>query len=97
MLFFAVSSVNATTITIINNDGVNEGLNDSTPATPIGGNNGVTVGEQRMIVLQHAADFLATIFDSSIEIRVAAEFNPQGCNYLGGAYPTTFRPFKQIY
>lgn len=88
LLFFAVSSVNATTITIINNDGVNEGLNDSTPATPIGGNNGVTVGEQRMIVLQHAADFLATIFDSSIEIRVAAEFNPQGCNYLGGAYPT---------
>lgn len=88
LLFFAVSSVNATTITIINNDGVNEGLNDSTPATPIGGNNGVTVGEQRMIVLQHSADFLATIFDSSVEIRVEAEFNPRACGGLGGAYPT---------
>lgn len=88
LFFLMISSVQATTITIINNDGFNEGLNDPTPATPTGGNNGVTVGEQRMIVLQHAADFLETIFDSSVEIRVAAEFNPKSCNVLGGAYPT---------
>jgi hypothetical protein len=46
----------ATTITIVNQDGVNEGFNDPTPAAPVGGNPGTTVGAQRLFVFQHAAD-----------------------------------------
>src|SRR5262249_37091183 len=34
------------TITIVNMDGPNEGFNDPTPAAPVGGNSGTTVGQQ---------------------------------------------------
>ena len=37
----------AANIIILNNDGAGEGFNDPTPAVPVGGNIGVTVGEQR--------------------------------------------------
>ena len=35
-------------ITIVNSDGAGEGFNDPTPATPVGGNTGTTVGQQRL-------------------------------------------------
>ena len=43
VLLYPISG-SATTITIINNDGPNEGLNDPTPMTPIDGNDGTTLG-----------------------------------------------------
>ena len=46
----------AATVTIINLDGSGEGFNDPTPASPVGGNPGVTIGAQRLIVFQFAAD-----------------------------------------
>ena len=46
------SSVLATQIAIINNDGPNEGFNDTTVVSPVGGNTGTTLGEQRRIVFE---------------------------------------------
>jgi hypothetical protein len=55
------------------------GLNDPTPAAPVGGNPGTTVGEQRRIAYQLAADLWEVILDSSVEIKVDASFQALTC------------------
>jgi uncharacterized delta-60 repeat protein len=81
------------TITIVNLDGAGEGLNDNTAATPVGGNPGVTLGQQRLNVFQRAADILGPQLQSTIVIRVAASFDPLDCDpdegILGAAGPNT--------
>ncbi len=49
LLAWAAVPAHAATITIVNLDGAGEGFNDATPATPVGGNPGITVGEQRLL------------------------------------------------
>ena len=63
-------------IVIINLDGPGEGLNDPTPASPVGGNKGKTLGAQRLIAFQHAAEIWGDTLDSNVTIRVQAAFNP---------------------
>ncbi len=67
------------TISIINFDGANEGFNDPTPAAPVGGNTGTTVGQQRLIAFQHAATLWGAALDSSVTIVIRAQFNPLTC------------------
>ena len=80
-----------TTITINNVDPARVGFNDQTSVVPIGGNAGVTLGEQRLRVLEFAADVWASILDSSVEIVVQATFSPLPCDMtsavLGAAGP----------
>ncbi len=70
----------AATITILNTNAAGVGFNDPTAATPLGGNTGTTVGEQRLIAFQHAADIWGALLDSSIEIRIQASFIPLTCD-----------------
>jgi hypothetical protein len=90
---FAAAPAQAATITILNNDGVGEGFNDATPVAPVGGNAGVTLGQQRLIVFQHAANIWGSLLSSSQVIVVRAQFNPQTCTLtsavLGSAGPVT--------
>ena len=83
----------AANIQIVNFDGPAEGFNDPTPATPVGGDSGVTVGQQRQIAFQYAAGIWAATLTSSQIIRVAAFFNPLACTptsgILGAASPFT--------
>lgn len=83
----------AATITIINLDGPNEGFNDPTPATPVGGNPGTTVGAQRLFVFQYAANIWGSLLYSNVQVRVEANFDPQTCDgssaVLGSAGPNT--------
>jgi len=72
-------AVDAATIVIANMDGPAEGMNDLTPTSPVGGNPGITVGEQRFNVLQHAADIWGSILPSTITITVEAYFEPLTC------------------
>ena len=47
------------TVTVINLDGPGEGFNDPSPADPAstaGGNNGATLGAQRLVAFQRAAN-----------------------------------------
>ncbi|MFA5683362.1 MAG: hypothetical protein WCZ65_00660 [Lysobacteraceae bacterium] len=79
-------------IVIINNDGVNEGFNDPTPATPEGGNDGATRGAQRVNVFNRAAQIWGGILDSAPTITVRANFDPltpcsTGGGVLGSAGP----------
>jgi len=69
----------ATTFTIdnVNNPGV--GFNDVTPALPVGGNNGVTLGQQRLNVFQQAANQWARLLNSNVTIRVQASMTALTC------------------
>jgi hypothetical protein len=69
----------AATITIINTNAPGVGFNDPTPATPVGGNSGTTLGQQRLIAFQHAADIWGATLTSSVPIRVDASFVPLTC------------------
>ena len=70
----------ATKITIINVDSAGVGFNDPSPRTPVGGNNGTTLGEQRLNVFKYAAAFWAGQLDSPVEITVEAKFEAKACD-----------------
>jgi hypothetical protein len=75
-------------------DDPGEGYNDPTPATPVGGNTGTTVGEQRLIVAQFAADLWGAVLQSNQPVYIGAQFNPLATNVLGSAGATfIFRDF----
>lgn len=72
---------------IINNNAPGVGLNDPTPAAPIGGNPGTTLGEQRMNALIRAAELWSARLDSSVPIRIRAQFVSLAAGVLGSAGP----------
>jgi len=93
-----VADAPATTITLVNLDGPGEGFNDASSRAPVGGNAGTTLGQQRLNVFARAFETWEAIIDSSVEIRVGAQFAPLFCNgmsaLLGSAGPeTVFRDF----
>ncbi len=79
----AVGSSHAATIVIINQNAAGIGFNDPTPAAPVGGNPGVTLGEQRLYAFQYAADIWASHLVSNVPIRIGAAFVPLDCNATG--------------
>jgi MYXO-CTERM domain-containing protein len=66
-------------IIIINGDGAGEGFNDPTPAKPIGGNPGTTLGAQRLNAFKKAASLWGETLDSVVQIRIQATFDPLTC------------------
>ncbi len=71
-------------IIIINGDDPGEGFNDSTPAVPVGGNTGITVGQQRLNAFEFAADIWESILDIFIPVQVVAKFDPLPCQTTSG-------------
>jgi PA domain len=71
------------TVTILNGNAPGVGFNDPTPAVPVGGNPGTTVGQQRLIAFQRAAALWGARLDSAVEIRVLATFEPLACTATG--------------
>jgi hypothetical protein len=97
-LLVAAPLAQAATVTIVNGDGPGEGFNDTTPAAPVGGNTGVTIGQQRLNVFQFAGNTWAARLSSTVPIRVGASFDPLSCTsssgVLGSAGPqAVFRDF----
>ncbi len=92
-LVCAATFAQAATITIVNLDSAGEGFNDPTAATPVGGNPGTTVGQQRLNVFQQAASVWGGLLPSDVAILVNAQFNPLSCSptsaVLGSAGTTT--------
>jgi hypothetical protein len=83
ILAFATSAFANATITIHDIDAPNAGLNDPTPAAPLGGNSGTTLGQQRMIALQAAANIWGSLIDSSVEIVIDAKMTSLSCDATG--------------
>ncbi|MFL6235499.1 MAG: PA domain-containing protein [Thermoanaerobaculia bacterium] len=66
-------------IVIVNTNAPNVGFNDPTPAAPVGGNTGTTVGQQRLIAFQYAASVWGSILDSPVTIYIQSSFQPLTC------------------
>jgi hypothetical protein len=84
-LAFVASQATAAELVPVNFDDPGEGYNDPTPAAPVGGNPGTSIGEQRQIVAQFAADLWSAVLVSNQPIYVGAQFNPLAPNVLGSA------------
>ncbi len=74
----------AATIIINNINAPGVGFNDTTPATPVGGNTGTTIGQQRLIAFTYAANIWGATLTSSVPIVVNAQFSPLTCTATGG-------------
>jgi hypothetical protein len=78
---------------IVVTDSAGIGFNDPTPATPVGGNTGTTVGAQRLIVFQEAARIWGGLLPSNVTIKVDSSFQALDCDansaVLGSAGATT--------
>ena len=93
-----VGRADGATVRVISGDGPNEGFNDRTPVSPVGGNSGTTLGQQRLIAFEYAAQLWAKQVVSAVEIRISATFDPLACGAasttLGVAGPVSvFRDF----
>lgn len=78
------SAANAADLKLLNMDAPDVGLNDTTPAAPIGGNPGKTRGEQARIVYQFAMDMWGGVLESPVDIDVWASFAPLSCTATSG-------------
>jgi uncharacterized repeat protein (TIGR01451 family)/MYXO-CTERM domain-containing protein len=70
-------------IRILNRNDPGEGFNDPTPATPVGGNPGKTVGEQRQIAFQYAAALWSAALGNRVRILIDARFSALQCGSTG--------------
>jgi hypothetical protein len=69
---------------IVNGDDPNVGLNDTTPAAPIGINTGKTLGEQRLIALNFIGGIWGRALGGNQTIEVLSGFIPQECSATNG-------------
>ena len=97
----ASSAFGAATITILNNDPAGVGFNDSTAAAPVGGNTGTTLGQQRLIAFQSAADKWGATLTSPVTIVIRAQWTALSCTatsaVLGSAGALeVFRDFSGV-
>ena len=84
-----VVSAGPAQLVIVNINAPGVGFNDPTPAAPVGGNTGTTLGEQRLIAFQYAASIWSARLDSSVPIRIRAQFTALGPGVLGSAGPVS--------
>lgn len=82
-LALASTSQAAVTIVINNLDPAGVGFNDPTPAAPVGGNTGTTVGQQRLIAFTHSANIWGAALTSSVPIVIDASFDALSCTATG--------------
>jgi len=94
-LVAASSASGQSTIVILNNDAAGVGFNDPTPVSPVGGNTGTTLGEQRLNAFQFAASIWGQTLNSGPTITIRASWEPLGCTAttatLGSAGTTSLR------
>ena len=69
----------AATIVINNINAAGVGFNDPTPAVPIGGNPGTTLGAQRLFAFTHAANVWGATLTSNVTIVINAQMTALAC------------------
>jgi hypothetical protein len=79
----AGSAQAAATIVIHNMNAPGVGFNDPTPAAPVGGNTGTTLGQQRLIAFTYAANIWGATLTSPVPIIINAQFRPLACTATG--------------
>jgi hypothetical protein len=94
----------AATFTLVNFDPPGVGYNDPTPVSPVGGNPGTTLGEQRLNAVRYAAEIWGGLLDSNVDIRIEIR-SVAGCpaggfsaiggmarDFAGAPLPNTWYP-----
>lgn len=71
-------------IVILNGDAAGVGFNDTTPATPVGGNNGTTIGQQRLNAFQEAANIWGATLVSGPTIVIRGTWAELACTKNAG-------------
>jgi len=71
------------TFVVESSDASGAGFDDPTPTDPVGGNDGTTLGEQRLIAVQYAADLWGAALDSAVPVVISASFADLGCASTG--------------
>jgi hypothetical protein len=89
VLVAAAASAGPAQFVIVNLNAPGVGFNDPTPATPVGGNTGTTLGEQRLIAFEHAAKIWSARLNSDVPIRIRAQFTALPAGVLGSAGPVS--------
>jgi len=85
LLIASSSAYAGATVVIVNGDPVDAGFNDMTPATPVGGNPGTTLGAQRLAVFQEAGRIWGEALNSPVPITILSRFQPLQCDSNGTA------------
>jgi hypothetical protein len=84
-MFCAANVASAAEIKIVNQDvGTGKGLDDPTPAAPVGGNPATTRGKQALTVFQFAADIWGAVLQSDVPIVNNATFEDLDCDATSG-------------
>ncbi|HYJ89224.1 MAG TPA: PA domain-containing protein [Pyrinomonadaceae bacterium] len=81
----ASSTVFGANVVILNGDTGTTGFNDTTPVSPVGGNSGTTLGQQRLIALQHAASIWGATLISGPTITIRVTWQPLTCTTTSAA------------
>ncbi|MGQ0761240.1 MAG: PA domain-containing protein [Acidobacteriota bacterium] len=71
-------------IVILNGDAAGVGFNDTTPAAPVGGNNGTTIGQQRLNAFQAAASIWGATLVSGPTIVIRGTWPELACTANSG-------------
>lgn len=82
-LLLSTAAGAAAQFVIVNGDRPGEGFNDPTPIAPVGGNPGLTLGQQRLNAFAYAASIWGSKLNSNSPIRVLATFDPRPCTDTG--------------
>src|SRR5687768_8019310 len=83
-LVITSTAFGAATIVIDNGDAAGTGFNDTTPAAPVGGNNGTTVGQQRLNAFNFAANIWGATLTSGPTITIRASWPALTCSANSG-------------
>ena len=78
-LALCVGAADGATIVINNVNAAGVGFNDPTPAAPVGGNPGTTLGAQRLAAFTYAANIWGANLTSAVPIVINARFTPLAC------------------
>ncbi len=84
MALTSAAAARAATFTLVVLDGPGEGFNDNTPVSPVPGNSGTTLGQQRRNAFAAAFAYFANRLGSGVDIRVEASFDPLSCSPTSG-------------
>lgn len=80
----AAGAAQAAAKIVINNvNAPGVGFNDPTPANPVGGNTGTTLGQQRLIAFTYAANIWGATLSTPVPIVINAQFTPLACTATG--------------
>ena len=83
-LMITSTAFGTATIVIENGDAAGVGFNDPTAAAPVGGNNGTTVGQQRLNAFQFAANIWGVTLTSGPTITIHASWASLSCSGSSG-------------